>query len=58
MKGHQFLVGRIFARGSSEFHNFLAKMPETIKGTFSDMLSIVRQVEQHKTEISQLHKMR
>jgi hypothetical protein len=49
MKGHQFLIGKIFARGSPEFQNFLTKMPETIKGTFSDMLGIVRQVEQHKT---------
>jgi len=56
MKGHQFLVGKTFRRGSPEFHNFLTKMPETIKDTFSDMLGVVRQVEQqHRTETSQLH---
>jgi hypothetical protein len=46
MKGHQLLIGKIFNRGSEEFNQFLIRIPETIKGIFSDLLPIVGLVEQ------------
>ena len=50
MKGHQFLIGKIFKRGTKEFSGFLVRPPQTIRGIFSDLLDIVKHVEDHLNE--------
>jgi len=50
MKGHQLLIGKIFNRGTKEFSDFLVNPPRTIRGIFSDLLAIVKRVEDHLNE--------
>jgi len=46
MKGHQLLIGKIFARGSKEFNQFLTRIPETVKEIFYDLVPVAGSVMQ------------